>query len=378
MNTMSRAITPFLLVGTVHAPLIAQVVDTTQILQHKDMCTDCISLTFKVRLGDEQNGFITEENSTAIMMADGAFVVLGRNGPPPVFDENGRFRRLVGRRGGGPGEFRSPLSVTLMADDSLAVFDRSLGRVSVFSPTLEFVRSFQINGRVYGGVHLADGTVILNANIATREQAGLPLHTVSLADGHIVKSFGAIGSSTFNARSPGGSMWRPTTTDGQHVWIGRRTRYTLESWGASGALRTVLERRVSWFEPYAGQEPLDRSRPPRPFVQAIHIDDRNHLWVIARVGAPDWDEHLQDIPSLGQLRYQPESFDGVWDTRIEIIQLPQGTVLASQHFPEYVAGFAHNHELIVYGGGELPTGEPIVHIWTLAATGLPNEEGGVR
>jgi hypothetical protein len=51
-----------------------------------------------------------------------------------IVGESGRVVRMMGRRGSGPGEFRSIRTVQVLPGDSLLVFDGSLGRVSVFEP----------------------------------------------------------------------------------------------------------------------------------------------------------------------------------------------------------------------------------------------------
>lgn len=51
-----------------------------------------------------------------------------------VLGSDGTVLRAFGRRGSGPGEFRSVRSVQVLPDDSLLAYDPSLGRVSVFRP----------------------------------------------------------------------------------------------------------------------------------------------------------------------------------------------------------------------------------------------------
>ncbi|HEX8904254.1 MAG TPA: 6-bladed beta-propeller [Longimicrobiaceae bacterium] len=51
-----------------------------------------------------------------------------------VLSPGGAVLRTIGRRGEGPGEFRSIRGVQLLSGDSLLVYDPELGRVSVFAP----------------------------------------------------------------------------------------------------------------------------------------------------------------------------------------------------------------------------------------------------
>ena len=51
-----------------------------------------------------------------------------------VLDPAGRVVRTIGRRGSGPGEFRSVRGVQVLPGDSLLVYDPNLARISVFAP----------------------------------------------------------------------------------------------------------------------------------------------------------------------------------------------------------------------------------------------------
>lgn len=60
-----------------------------------------------------------------------------------VFSPDGTFQTRFGREGAGPGEFTN-ISGLGRAPDGIAVLDGDQGRVSVFSPDGEFLRSFRI------------------------------------------------------------------------------------------------------------------------------------------------------------------------------------------------------------------------------------------
>lgn len=59
-----------------------------------------------------------------------------------VLDTLGRVRRRIGGRGSGPGEFQGLLFLDVDPADSLRVYDAKLGRVTVFGPGGEAVRTF--------------------------------------------------------------------------------------------------------------------------------------------------------------------------------------------------------------------------------------------
>ena len=68
--------------------------------------------------------------STQLVGADAAgnlFVLDPENARIVVFDTYGRFLRSMGRRGGGPGEFQSPGSMSVSPEGAVAVFDYGKG-----------------------------------------------------------------------------------------------------------------------------------------------------------------------------------------------------------------------------------------------------------
>src|SRR6186997_3509246 len=71
----------------------------------------------------------------------GVAVVNGGSMQVRFFDSVGRFVRHVGREGGGPGEYRFFDRAFRLAGDSLGIYDGSLRRVTVLSPTGEFART---------------------------------------------------------------------------------------------------------------------------------------------------------------------------------------------------------------------------------------------
>lgn len=78
-------------------------------------------------------------------LSDGKLVVAdARQAGLCLFDATGRFMRVVGRRGNGPGEFRAIASIDRLPGDSILVFDSKLGRLSVVSPAGAVVRSIPV------------------------------------------------------------------------------------------------------------------------------------------------------------------------------------------------------------------------------------------
>ncbi len=60
------------------------------------------------------------------------------------YDANGRFEHLIGRRGGGPGEYQSVAGFTVTTDRLLLVHDPRLWRITSFQPDGKMRREFSL------------------------------------------------------------------------------------------------------------------------------------------------------------------------------------------------------------------------------------------
>ncbi len=114
-----------------------------------------ISLTEIFRMGDSAGDVVLfrEISDLDVNSRGDVFVVDAGNKSVHVFTEEGRVLRDLGKFGEGPGEFVGPSSVYVTKEDSIYIFDRILGRVSVFDPkTLAALRTFSILGNFSVGL----------------------------------------------------------------------------------------------------------------------------------------------------------------------------------------------------------------------------------
>lgn len=81
-----------------------------------------------------------------------------------VFDAKGKFVRMIGRQGDGPGEFGFPTALAVLPSGELVVNDAAKANLQVFSPDGEYRRSATLDedlGRAVGRMRLAaDGGII--------------------------------------------------------------------------------------------------------------------------------------------------------------------------------------------------------------------------
>ena len=94
---------------------------------------------------DGPEEYLLHRVMSAIRLDDGR-IVLSNNGSQELlfFDRDGQFLSASGKSGEGPGEFRNIGLLHRMGEDSLAVIDFGLFRISVFDEGGKFARSFRV------------------------------------------------------------------------------------------------------------------------------------------------------------------------------------------------------------------------------------------
>jgi hypothetical protein len=110
--------------------------------------------------------------TSALRLAGGTIVVANtRTSELRFFDDAGRHKATIGRRGQGPGEFGSLAWIQRFGPDSVIAYDRTR-RVLVFSERGRFERESRIAGPPHG--RFADGRLLASLRVTGRPAGGAP------------------------------------------------------------------------------------------------------------------------------------------------------------------------------------------------------------
>lgn len=269
------------------------------------------------------------------------YVAAGYDAAPiAVYGPDGRFQRLIGRGGQGPGEFSFVSAIATDRSNLLYSFGTHF---SLHRSDGTLIRSTAtVNGsRVYAAFPLRDGTIVLQATLVGRSDRA-PLQLID-REGRLVRSFGQDSGDQFVSNF--WTRWRPVSAaPGDRVWMGRVNRYRLELWSTSGKRLALLERKTTWFAPWENHTgELDVDKPP-PRLLALRVDQEGLLWTLVQVA----DANYKAVPRTGGERkmYSPREESNLSDTIIEVIDPTTGKLLASQRFP---------HALLWFVGADLVT-----------------------
>lgn len=328
-------------------------------------CARCVMQRERVvELGSEDGDGALGSPAGVVRRLNGEWVVADYQGSGRfyVFAPDGTFRRTVGRKGRGPGEYSIPDDFRVLPGDSLEVVDYFGFRITTLSPSLDVVRTRPTGPLGHQIAFLPDGRHVIAGSVRSAVSIGLPLHLVSA--GKIVRSFGADPPIQSVANSM--RMWRSlASAKGGAVWSSELLRYVIEQWDSSGTRRMRLERTAPWFQPQREYGvSSDPSRPPRPGLVFIDTDSVGMIWTAIRIPDADYPSaFVEGFDPYGRRTDVVQDLNRYYDTVVEVIDPERKAVVGRANMDENVQGFAGNGFVFTYElRGE---GYPVVSVWRL-------------
>ncbi len=227
--------------------------------------------------------------------------VADRAGPTVrLLDTEGRLQRVLGKRGGGPGEFRTISGVAVSDEGLIAVGDARQRRITFFHRDGSIVGELTLPGRLgaimfddQGALHVDRSTAL----DSTGPIQGSPTIEVYSAAGQLLRQYG----NYLPAADPYGKVYlnevRFARAPDGSVWLLYPYRGLVEERAPSGELRTSIELPSPEGRPRGG-----------PFVEEIP----------ATPGSP---------PSLAIVRMPVAddiAVDGSGRIHVSVLQTPQG------------------------------------------------------
>ncbi len=342
---MNRSRTLLVAFAAVHVGAICLPAQEPEVVSGEVTCGDCvITLDTVVTIGGLSGPglHVIDRFSGVAVDRRGRFLING-SGPPEisVFDSTGKFLRTVGRRGEGPGEYRSIRHIAV-GPQYIHVFDFRAGR-TMLDHDFAVVRTDRFPGAIDYSVVRSDDEVVFAADVPTPESVGHQLHVLR-PSGELV-SYGYEGGvypSPLTARS----YWVSAMAGNDDtVWILPSFTNRLVRWelGPEPRVGRVFERRVAEFD-------TDTSSN-----EAAMLDDRG-LWITWHTRDPEWTRP----DSLGDA--MPSEPPREWvDGWLDLVDPETGLTLARHHQDGVFRGFAAGSSYVV-AYHETDAGVPFLHI----------------
>ena len=305
-------------------------------------CRRCrIVLTHELTVGDNDGPGVLGMNAVFVRDQRSRFYAVNTFDPSSlvVFDSTGRFLQTVGREGDGPGEFRWIRGLIAVGPDSVLVFDGPGMRQVLLNTTYDPVRTTPLPVRLYpnGYLGLTARTTLFNGIVSTPEAYGMPFHVVD-RDGQVLRSFGQP-SGTISYRNSRELLDRPMALIDSTLYAAYHQAYKIEQWTLDGVLLRTFVRDAKWFASYEGMRSLTREEEPRPILGALMKTSDGRLWALSVVADEHWRTGLTQREGPEGSYVGVEKPEGVFDARIELLDLQRHTVVASERFDPVVSGF---------------------------------------
>ena len=228
-----------------------------------------------------------------------------REGRVHAYDTAGMLRRVIGRAGEGPGEFRVPISARSTRDDGVVVADAMLSRLTFFPPgdggEPEVVRSpLEL---VLGAQDLGDGRYLLSGRVMSDDPPRL-LHVWNRDTGEVERSFMPIGVAGESRGYAASYTSVDAVLEGDTIWAVRALSDTLYKFDRDGG---VIER-----------FPLVTPRPmgELPGSEAGVITDPRAIQAAAETLTQVSGVFAVGDGTLAVQAMQARGFDAVWDLMI--------------------------------------------------------------
>jgi hypothetical protein len=335
-------------------------------------CADCIEIAPIAILGDmEGPGYVV---ATDYVVRDSMqnYWVGQYHDMIKVFDSKGNFVRQVGRSGAGPMEFRSPLPIYVDATNRVHILDPANSKETVITSNFSLHAEQRMEVPVWSAVPLLDGGYVVNAVVQTSSAIGLPLHVVKGPD--ILHSFGRSGDAIVNPAK----LYRVLASDDSgRIYSASYYRYAIDVWREDGSRITGF-RGPDFSEPGEPRPGLYADdNPPRSKIVAMHVDDSQRLWLLISVRRNNWRENMKEARGPnGQLGLMPidDNLGRLFRTRIEVIDLSSGSIVARTERDEYFDAFLGDGSLLEdrYNSD----GTPQVAVWKARFTGKSQRKEG--
>lgn len=305
----------------------------------KPSCPGCtLTLTKIATLGSVDDPTLPGVGMHATGLAidsKGQFLVTALGSDQVVlYSPSGKFLRAIGRKGRGPGEFSQAIRSAMDANDSLFVMD--VGRISVFSPSLEYARTVTLPlDPSLSMLLLPDKSVVLPYMGGYR---GGPVRRVSNTGAPSLftrdtAAFGFCKNCTLVIGKSGAA---------DRFWSTYNARYELRMWNSAAEnVRTVSVTGSTWHRDGEINWAKSAEVAPPPTVIALAEDNQRQLWVHGEMPTADWKPYERRAPSaargstgvpVGSAFPGPETLKRLISV-VDVFDLANHRLLLSQRFP---------------------------------------------
>lgn len=304
-------------------------------------CATCtIRLERLVSFGDEAgDGWVDITGRMALVGDEVVVVNLTAAHELRVFERDGTFRRRVGRRGAGPGEYGRIHDISVSEEGLLHVLDRERARLTILSANLTVEKILPLSVRPLGGglLVLDDGSFVINAMVPTADRIGFPLHRFD-ADARLVTSYPVSSTEVHPGLEREHLRRIAPTKGGGSFWSVLANGYRVDRYDVDGPLLESFVVEAPWdVEGEALPGPM---APPPPPGSVMSVEEREGLlWVVSRRAARDFSSALSRESGLHGLGWRIDEYGRYFESVVDVIDPRSRRLVARVVHPGYLLRF---------------------------------------
>ncbi len=242
--------------------------DTVRLTER--LCASCnVRLERIATLGDNNGPGAISTFRVALAKDTAGRYLVSEGAPLSVYSAQGTFLRTVGRRGGGPGEYRRIWRIAPFSQGTI-IFDDFAKRSTVLSLNFKVIDTKPAPEAPLSVIVRDDRSGVMASFVNTPALKGVPLHDFD-TQGVLVRSYGA-------SRTPYRADLRDLfqryvakSTVSNTFWINHRRDYTFAHCTFGNQSCRTYVRRAEWFPAPAFSGLV---RAPAPGSAAATIDER--------------------------------------------------------------------------------------------------------
>jgi hypothetical protein len=280
-----------------------------------------------------------------------------------VFDADGDFSHTVGRFGEGPGEFSDArLFIRIGANDTVHVFQGV--RESVFAPgARDFVRSHNVPVLTTDPVILGR-QVAFRALVWERDGRSTPVQLVDES------REGVTGLGHRPGRPVPGNVSMPdrriaAAANGKGIWVSPWTAYELSLFSFDSVELLRVIRDTEWLQPYDISLVKPYMSRQTPVVDGLAEIGQGLLLMALSFGDPGYE------PITAGTDIDPFMDDrGRLDTRLEVLNVGAGELIATRVFDEYLkfVDAPDSDRTLMFSARTVSSGDLVIDIWEIVIT----------
>lgn len=336
-------------------------------------CAKCTIKATKEWSFVEESGDLVPKSPYSVKIDSKGRVIVGRGpqGPPIIFDKQGRYVKTLGLVGDGPGESRNVDILLLTEGDSIVALDRRLSRMSVYAPDGRSIRQAPVPARAFDAAWSPSGTVILQAEVRDRERFGKPLHALDRV-GNYLRSFGGTGESIIPLQPASSASKHVSASGPSSVWmIPSYGHFLIERWTIAGQRTSAWSIELPWFPHDEEYRWFTQGGPgASPSVAGLVEGADNRLWIAAKVPDPNWRNTVKFARGEGgRMAAVVDDYDKAVDTVVLLVDTRTGRVQAMQRFDQNFITWVGPGKLFRHGTDD--NGKTTLEIVSLALVPAP-------